>query len=312
MSSKSPKIKKKAKENTLDYYISTNDFAFEGSVKNKNDESRKEEFLKKNSEPSTVIPRETYKNHETPDNFGYIKTRFGFIAIGNKKYKKSSPIAFSIVPKSAEVSQGVSKREVNSPNYYFGSTGKRSQKKFLAGKISFEYNPKESGIQKLKDDKDGIPDTEKELLYPDDREEYLIKKLEKKKNEKNEDKKSIDKKIEKARDIKEEKKEDNEEFLKVIDSFLNKMKRGELKKVVESDEANARRKRIAELSSEAELQGLGVEELRKRLKEIFKKEEGKKSLPKKYENLKLENLDKEKILEIIRELLIQNPEKSSS
>ena len=80
----------KKRENSIDYYIlnGEND-AFAKRDREFGDESRKHAFLKKNLKISSVIPRDTEKYHETPDNLGYLSTRFGTIAVGNKKYQKN-------------------------------------------------------------------------------------------------------------------------------------------------------------------------------------------------------------------------------
>lgn len=300
----------KKKENNLDYYILNNEDDI-STVRDKKsgDEGRKYEFLKKNLKASSVIPRETAKYYETPDNLGYLNTRFGTIAVGNKKYQKDSPVVFSLVPEKAKPTQGVSDREVNSPNYYFGTDNKKIRKEnFKASEVSFKYDPERSEFQKLGDDKDGIVDDEKELLYTEKKENEMIESLKKRQNDDITRTSGVGKKIEKIRDIKKEKEEDNEDFLKKLDNFVSKLKKDKIKKRVDSDDAVMRRKRILELSIEAELQSLSLMELKKRLEELLKKEELPYDILKKYKSMNLGKLDKQEMITIIKELLMLNPE----
>lgn len=268
------KPKKVKKQNNFDYFISTNDSLFQGDRDVNTPEDRREKFLKENMKLSKVIPHKNIKNSETPDNFGYMNTSYGFLEFWNKKYKKNSHIVVSLVPESAESSRRMSKQEVDSPQYYFGGDdNKEHKRKTISSEIAFVYDPHESEIKKLVDDGDGELDTEDELLYTDTREEYMIEKLNDQKSQENADHASIDKRIEKMKDIKEEKKEDNEEFLKIIKNFVKKMKNGKVRKKVESDEAKVRSERIVKLSLMAKLPTLSIVELRERLKDLSEKQE---------------------------------------
>ena len=297
------------KENSLDYYILNNkDDISPKYDKNSEDEEQKYEFLKKNLKPSSVIPRETEKYYETPDNLGYFNTRFGTIAVGNKKYQKNSPVVFSLVPEKAKPNEDISDREVNSPNYYFGNDKKIRKEKFRASEVSFKYDPERSEIQKLKDDNDGVVDDERDLLYTSKKEIDMIENLKKRQNDDIKNFSAVDKKIDKIRDIKKEKEEDNEEFLSKLNDFVSKLKKDKIKKRVESDDAIMRRKRIQELSIEADLKSLSLVELRKRLEELLKKEELPYEILKKYKSINKGELDKQEMITIIKELLMLNPE----
>ncbi len=273
------KPKRVKKENNLDYLISVSDSLFQGDRDANTSEDRKAKFLKENMKPSEVVPRKNIKNRETPDNFGYMNTRFGFLEIWHKKYRRDSHIVVSLVPESAESSRGMSKQESDSPHYYFGGDGnKKRKRKVLSSEIGFEYDPRESEIKKLRDDGDGELDTENELLYTDTREEYVIEKLRDQKSHENADRASINRRIEKMKDIKEEKKEDNEEFLKLIMDFVKKMTKGRVRKKVESDEAKSRRDRIVSLSQKIRSCDIGIAELKKRLEELSREQEHKQEL----------------------------------
>ena len=151
-------------------------------------------------------------------------------------------------------------------------------------------------------------DDEKELLYTEKKENDMIESLKKRQNDDITRTSGVGKKIEKIRDIKKEKEEDNEDFLKKLDNFVSKLKKDKIKKRVDSDDAVMRRKRILELSIEAELQSLSLIELRKRLEELLKRKELPYDVLKKYKSMNLGKLDKQEMITIIKELLMLNPE----
>ncbi len=302
--------KDRKKENTLDYYISkssagVNNINWWSKSEQENtksgNESKKHEFLKKNIKATSVIPPYTKKKHSVPNNMGYFETRFGTVAVGYKKYKKYSDIAFSLVPDSVKKTVNIPEKNLKDPNNYFGGETLSRNKKFKASKISFKYNPQDKEIQKLEEDYDGIADEESKLLYQDKKEEEEIEQLESMRNKEAEDKKNLDKQIAKIRDIKEEKKEDNLAFLKVINNFVDNMKKGKIKKIVDSDDVISRRKRIIELSSSSDLDEMSLDELKKLLKEMLKKEEYQK-LPDEFSKINFEKLTKNQAQKLIKNL----------
>lgn len=297
------------KENTLDYYISkvsaninnVNWLSEDEEKTDRGNESKKHEFLKKNIEAATVIPSHTEKKRSVPNNMGYFDTRFGVVEVGYKKYKKYGDIAFSLVPDSVKEIDNIPEKKLTDPNNYFGGEIQSRDKKFRASKISFKYNPEKKEIRKLEEDHDGMADEEDKLLYQDKREDESIEVLQSARDKKGVDKRNLDKRIASIRDIKEEKEEDNLAFLKVIDNFIDDMKKDKLKKAVDSDDVVSRRKRIIELSSNPDLSDLSLEKLRELLKEILKKEEYQK-LPDEFSKINIEKLTKNQLQELIKKL----------
>ncbi len=232
---------------------------------------------------------------------GYFETRFGTIEVGYKKYKKDSDIAFSFVPESVKETENVPERKLKDPNNYFAGEIGSENKKFKASKISFLYDPQNKEMKKLEEDHDGIADEEDKLLYQDKKEEKSIEEMVSARNKKNSDKKYLDKRIAKIRDIKKEKEEDNLAFLKVIDNFIDSMKKNKLKKIVDSDDAITRRKRIIELSGNPDLDQLSLDELKRLLREILKRKENQK-LPDEFSKVSIEKLTKTQAHKLIEDL----------
>ena len=311
---KSSTEKPTKKENTLDYYISKtspgiNDVNWWSKSDKKSaesgNESKKHEFLKKNVKASLVIPPHTEKKRSIPNSMGYFETRFGTVEVGYKKYKKDSPLGFSLVPDSVKEAKNIPEKKLSDPSNYFGGSTQNRNKKFKASAVSFDYKPGDGEIKKLEDDRDGIANEEEKLLYQDKKEDDKIEKLKMARNESS-DKKRIDKELANLRDIKEEKNEDNLAFLKEINNFINSMKKGKLKKIVDSDDAISRRKRIIELSSDPDLNDMNLEELKKLLEKIRKKFLKKREfqkLPDEFSKVSFKKITKEQAIDFIQTLM---------
>lgn len=296
------------KENTVDNYVinvtkningvdwcNHNDRNYDNSI------SKKYNFLKKNIKIASVIPSKTRNIEDMPTVFGNVETPFGTISVGYEKYNKDNnkEIGFSLNPSSLKQGDSVAINKVEKENVYFGGPSRGKNKKFTASNISFKYDKNnKSNIQKLVEDNDGIIDDEEKLLYQDKEEDTQIDFFEAKRNYKNVDKKEINKKISKLKEIKKEKKEDNREFLKCIEEFINKMKNNEIKEYVDADEALIRRKRILDFSS-FDIDNCTNYQLRNLLVNILKK----KNIYKEISEEKIKRLKRKELKELLKKLV---------
>lgn len=280
--------------NTLESYVSKNlpdDISLGGKNNDKISlDEMKMEFLKRDIRATEVLPEKMKKSRETPDNFGYFESKFGAVSVGYKKYNKNSKIAFSFIPETVKEKERIPSKDKDSPNTYFG--GEKGRKKaFKASKLSFVYNPDTENIEKLEKDNDGIADTQQNLLYEDEQQEKEIENLKRLKNGASaEIKRKLSKKADTLRQIRAGEEKDNAEILKEIKTFVKKFKKDKLKKIIDSDEAISREKRmrysvddlfilknlLKKLLEESggdlsQLKGLGINELSKeKLKEVIK------------------------------------------
>lgn len=296
------------KENTLDYYI----YKTSNEVRDVNwwdkestnkildkEDHKKLEFLKRNVKASSIIPEKTQEKQSVPDNMGYFDTKFGTVEVGYNKYKKNSPIAFSIVPEAAKNARKIPSQHLDSPNAYFGGPIGGKSKRFKASFLSFVFDPSQDGnVDKLEEDRDGIVDNQKKLLYQDKKEEDKIENLEKRKKNLNlAQSHDIDKEIVKIRAIKEEKEEDNLAFLNEIKGFVDKLEKGKLKKYIDADDFISMKKRILEFSNSKGIDTLSLIELKKKiLEEILKaiKKSNNGKLPDYLKELNFDKFSKEK------------------
>lgn len=247
----------KKKENNLDYYIAKN-ISNDNWWQNERDkdsslndpaDSKKKIFLEKDLKATKVIPYKMEKVEETPDNLGYFDSRFGTISIGYNKYKKNSDIAFSLIPEKMKREERIPSLKPNNVNTYFGGEMKKKRRTFKASKLSFIYDRSNEEIKKIMDDKDGIFNKEENLLYTDKTEDKHIEELKKLNNwSLPENRYNTSKQVSEIREIKREKEKDNSEFLKEIREFIHQIKYGKLKKIIESDEAISRSKRMSDSS----------------------------------------------------------------
>ena len=282
--------------NTLESYVSKN-LPDDVSLGGKNNDKislneMKMEFLKRDIKATEVLPEKMKKLRETPDNLGYFESSFGTVSVGYKKYNKNSKIAFSFIPETVKEKERIPSKDKDSPNTYFG--GEKGRKKaFKASKLSFVYNPDTENIEKLEKDNDGIADTQQNLLYEDEQQEKEIENLKRLKNGASaEIKRKLSKKADTLRQIRAEEEKDNAEILKEIKTFVKKFKKDKLKKIIDSDEAISREKRMRYSVDDLFI-------LRNLLKKLLEESGGDLSHLK---GLDINELSKEKLKEVIKEL----------
>lgn len=282
--------------NTFESYVSKNlpdDISLGGKNNDKISlNEMKMEFLKRDIKATEVLPEKMKKLRETPDNLGYFESSFGTVSVGYKKYNKNSKIAFSFIPETVKEKERIPSKDKDSPNTYFG--GEKGRKKaFKASKLSFVYNPDTENIEKLEKDNDGIADTQQNLLYEDEQQEKEIENLKRLKNGASaEIKRKLSKKADTLRQIRAEEEKDNAEILKEIKTFVKKFKKDKLKKIIDSDEAISREKRMRYSVDDLFI-------LRNLLKKLLEESGGDLSQLK---GLDINELSKEKLKEVIKEL----------
>lgn len=282
--------------NTLENYVSKNlpdDISLGGKNMDEiSPDEMKMEFLKRDVKATEVLPEKMKKSREIPDNLGYFESSFGTVSVGYKKYDKNSKIAFSFIPETVKEKERIPSKDENSPKTYFG--GEKGRKKtFKASKLSFVYNPATENIEKLEKDNDGIADNEENLLYEDEQQEKEIENLKRLKLGVNpETKVKLSKKADILRQIRAEEERDNAEILEEIKTFVKKFKKDKLRKIIDSDEAISRGKRMRYSVDDLLI-------LRNLLKKLLEEAGGYISQLK---GLDINELSKEKLKEVIKEL----------
>lgn len=282
--------------NTLESYVSKNlpdDISLGGKNMDEiSPDEMKMEFLKRDVKATEVLPEKMKKSREIPDNLGYFESSFGTVSVGYKKYDKNSKIAFSFIPETVKEKERIPSKDENSPKTYFG--GEKGRKKtFKASKLSFVYNPATENIEKLEKDNDGIADNEENLLYEDEQQEKEIENLKRLKQGVNpETKMKLSKKADILRQIRAEEERDNAEILEEIKTFVKKFKKDKLRKIIDSDEAISRGKRMRYSVDDLLI-------LRNLLKKLLEEAGGDISQLK---GLNINELSKEKLKEVIKEL----------
>lgn len=257
---KQNKLKKKSKWNH--YFDET-----ENEEEKETDKKELKNFLKKQ--------KQNNNNDEFPDLFGFFNTNAGKVAVGHKKLKQNSQLAFTLVKDEKEVPDEETKGEDD----YFGKNYDGRDEEFEVDESSFKYDPKTKEIEKINAEKSD----EDELVYRDEKEEKTIKKLTEIKNLQPENR-HLDEKIEENKVIKQAKKEENNEFLKEIKRFIEHYESGKLKLKEDSDETVARKERLERIPESIIL----LKRIKKILEEIAKNEACEKVLREEMKKQKLE------------------------
>lgn len=282
--------------NTLENYVSKNlpdDISLGGkNIEKISPNEIKMEFLKRDIKATEVLPEKMRKSRQVPDNLGYFDSSFGTVSVGYKKYNKNSKIAFSFIPETVKEKERIPSKDKNSPSTYFG--GEKGRKKaFKASKLSFVYNPNTENIEKFEKDNDGIADTQENLLYEDEQQEKEIENLKRLKQGANsKTKMKLSKEADTLRQIRAEEEKDNAEILKEIKTFVKKFKKDKLRKIIDSDDAISREKRMRYSVDDLLI-------LRNLLRKLLEEAGGDIS---RLKGLDINELSKEKLKEVIKEL----------
>ena len=282
--------------NTLENYVSKNlpdDISLGGkNIEKISPNEIKMEFLKRDIKATEVLPEKMRKSRQIPDNLGYFDSSFGTVSVGYKKYNKNSKIAFSFIPETVKEKERIPSKDKNSPSTYFG--GEKGRKKaFKASKLSFVYNPNTENIEKFEKDNDGIADTQENLLYEDEQQEKEIENLKRLKQGANsKTKMKLSKEADTLRQIRAEEEKDNAEILKEIKTFVKKFKKDKLRKIIDSDDAISREKRMRYSVDDLLI-------LRNLLRKLLEEAGGDIS---RLKGLDINELSKEKLKEVIKEL----------
>lgn len=282
--------------NTLENYVSKNlpdDISLGGkNIEKISPNEIKMEFLKRDIKATEVLPEKMRKSRQIPDNLGYFDSSFGTVSVGYKKYNKNSKIAFSFIPETVKEKERIPSKDKNSPSTYFG--GEKGRKKaFKASKLSFVYNPNTENIEKFEKDNDGIADTQENLLYEDEQQEKEIENFKRLKQGANsKTKMKLSKEADTLRQIRAEEEKDNAEILKEIKTFVKKFKKDKLRKIIDSDDAISREKRMRYSVDDLLI-------LRNLLRKLLEEAGGDIS---RLKGLDINELSKEKLKEVIKEL----------
>ncbi len=270
----------------------------EEKIKKEREESKK--FLKNDSKISSRLPDEEENekkvNKKTPDRFGFFETEEGTVEVGYKRNNKNTNISFSLISDIENREEGIPDESPYDKDNYFGKMYKGDEKKFRAGKISFEYNPRNDSIRKIEDDDNNSSNDDEELIYDMDKGEEKIDDLEERKND-FKDNKKIKEELNFTKTIHKEKEEKNQKFLKEIKKFISYFGKDKLNKIIASEDEISRRKRILSLSS----QSLEIVMMKRMIRKLLKEHYGDK-IDNEIISMILMNLSSEEI-KILFELL---------
>lgn len=269
---------------------------------NKDEKSDREtqKMIKGDPDISASLPPGGKKLSDIPDQMGTFETKtVGTIMVGFDRYNKKGDLGFTVVSDKDKDRKGIPERDEDDSNTYFGGNFDGGEKPFKAGAISFRYNKKEKEIDKIEKEKnENSWNDEENLLYQDEKEDEKLERLRKEKMSRPNEVIHLEKENRKTEKIRDNKRKENDDFLKEIKEFIEKLKNGKIKMLIESDEVAKRRKRIIELSSNP----IPLEEMRRMLKEIFDEELAEVILADLLIKAKVRGLDERELLKIVKDL----------
>lgn len=219
-----------------------------GKIKDKALENKKR-FFEKNIKMEDVLPDGEEREEKVPNRFGYFETKEGTVMVGYDKYRRNGLMGFSLLSDDETEEENLPENDPYDRNTYFGKNYPGDEKYFESSALSFTYDPKTDSIQKSIDDDNNNSNDSKELLYQTEKEKKNTEKLKDEKDDLPTDQRDgLEKTIsitEKIQNIKEEK---NRDFLEEIKDFIQHFQNDKLNRIIDSEDAISRRKRIVEMS----------------------------------------------------------------
>lgn len=263
-------------------------------------ELQEREILKGKSNLESIIPPSNKEIPDIPHEMGYFETdTAGTVSVGFDRYSKDSNLGFTVMSKIDKEREGVIERDEDKSSTYFGGNYDGKMKPFKVGEVSFKYETELEEIKKVKkEDNDKIKDDKDNLLYQDEKENEEIKELKEAKKENPQMVSRLNEEQQEVEKIKALKRKKNDDFVKEIEEFIKKIKKGKVKMLVEADEVAKRKRRLIELSQNK----IQVNELRIMLKRILGEEDVEDLLATLLVKTKLRGFDENDLLKIINGL----------
>lgn len=217
----------------------------EGSEKVYNQsEYLKKQFMNRKKNLASFLPE---KKDDSEDNFtklGAFKTNIGEVSVGYEKFKTNSRLRFTLLSSGEDdYDDENAKLDFKNKHNYFRKNYEED-KKYQENATTLEFDPKDQKIKKAHEVfSDNIETEDDELLYDDENENSQIEDI--KENPKLSNSVSAQRAISDLNDIKNEKKEDNNEFQRDLEEFSKLFKNNKLKEFEDSDELKTAQQRLS-------------------------------------------------------------------
>ena len=204
----------------------------------------KKQFINRKKNLASFLPE---KKDDSEDNFtklGAFKTNIGEVSVGYEKFKTNSRLRFTLLSSGEDdYDDENAKLDFKNKHNYFRKNYEED-KKYQENATTLEFDPKDQKIKKAHEVfSDNIETEDDELLYDDENENSQIEDI--KENPKLLNSVSAQRAISDLNDIKNEKKEDNNEFQRDLEEFSKLFKNNKLKEFEDSDELKTAQQRLS-------------------------------------------------------------------
>ena len=204
----------------------------------------KKQFMNRKKNLASFLPE---KKDDSEDNFtklGAFKTNIGEVSVGYEKFKTNSRLRFTLLSSGEDdYDDENAKLDFKNKHNYFRKNYEED-KKYQENATTLEFDPKDQKIKKAHEVfSDNIETEDDELLYDDENENSQIEDI--KENPKLSNSVSAQRAISDLNDIKNEKKEDNNEFQRDLEEFSKLFKNNKLKEFEDSDELKTAQQRLS-------------------------------------------------------------------
>jgi len=204
----------------------------------------KKQFINRKKKLASFLPEKKDDSEENFTKLGAFKTNIGEVSVGYEKFKTNSRLRFTLLSNSEDdYDDENSKLDFKDKHNYFRKNYEED-KKYQENATTLEFDPKEKKLKKAHEVfSDNIETEDDELLYDDENENSQIEDI--KKDPKLSNSVAAQRAISDLNDIKNEKKEDNHEFIRNLEEFSKLFRNNKLKEFEDSDELKTAQQRLS-------------------------------------------------------------------
>jgi hypothetical protein len=204
----------------------------------------KKQFINRKKKLASFLPEKKDDSEENFTKLGAFKTNIGEVSVGYEKFKTNSRLRFTLLSNSEDdYDDENSKLDFKDKHNYFRKNYEED-KKYQENATTLEFDPKEKKLKKAHEVfSDNIETEDDELLYDDENENSQIEDI--KKDPKLSNSVAAQRAISDLNDIKNEKKEDNHEFIRNLEEFSKLFRNNKLKEFEDSDELKTAHQRLS-------------------------------------------------------------------
>ena len=226
----------------------------------------KKKFLKRKKKLSSYLPKEKENSKDKFTKLGSFKTEVGEVSVGYEKFKPNSDFRFTLLSdEEKDFDIRNSKMSFDDDrNYFRRPCDNKNEKKYKENNTTLEWNPRDDDLRRVHEIfTDDIVEDEDEILYDDEIENVEISNL--KRHSDLLSPVAKENALSDLRDIKVQKKKDNQLFESSIKKFSKMYKKNKLKKIEDPDQLKVALERISSDGLYFILQKKMKEKLQKKL-----------------------------------------------